>query len=449
MRINLPLLLIALLVAVGFYALYDRVEFYKKTEDGPWSEAAQRNPFLAAQRYLEEQHIVVRSDAELSPREDLSGRGTLVLMHSNAVKNELLAEKILDWVEQGGHLIVQPDHDAEDDFLLAQYHITKQWASDDDDKAAEGEDSVEDDEVEPESAPTPIPKKEAKDDTWEEKKISQRLREYNEKIKQPKPLDGSKDSPNTQCASPDFTDLTEIQLPGSAHIIQAEFSNYSVLKQPYFEERDHASANDVRKPAFFIGNKSGVHLAQFSVGTGKLTVLSDISIWMHKEIGDRDHALLLDELIDPTQPVHFLYGVNMPSLTTLLWRNAYEALCASAILLLAWLIYKGRRFGSILDIKRDQRRASSEHWLAAARYQWQHDQSAALFAAARAGVNKQAALRFPGFAQWPGAEQIAALSATSKLSSDALSTALHASPSTDSDQFCECIATLQQLRIHL
>ncbi|MFT3928943.1 MAG: DUF4350 domain-containing protein [Spongiibacteraceae bacterium] len=454
MRINTPLLLCVLLAAVGVYALYDRIEFYKKSEQGPWSEAALNNPFLAAQRYLEEQHVVVRSDAELSPREDLATRGTLVLMSSTAVKNEFLAEKILDWVEHGGHLIVEASDDADNELLLTKLHITKNWGSEDED---EGDNSSANDEPKPvaeaEQPPTPAAKSEETaeddDDALTEKKLSQRLREYNEKIKQNKSVQDSNDSKDRQCPTPDPTRLTNIQLPGNSHIIQAQFSNYSRLEQPYFRNGDNKPAADVHKPTFFIRNQSGVHLTQFTLGAGKLTVLSDISIWTRKEIADYDHALLLDALIDPSHPVHFLYGVNMPSLTTLLWRNAYEALCAGVLLLLAWLVYRGRRFGSTLDATSDQRRASSEHWLAAARYQWQNDQAAALIDAVRATIIKQAALRFPGFEQWSEHEQITVLSAESHLSKDILRTALHMSTTDDSDQFCECITTLQQLRRHL
>ena len=445
MRTKLPLFLLALLLAVGAYALYQRIEFYTKLEDGPWSEAAQRNPFFAAQRYLEMEHIAVRSDAELSPSEDLVGGGTLILDRSTAVKNKDVAERLLQWVARGGHLIVAPGYAFDGDVLLAHLHVKRLWPhSEDNDEDKNTEKNKTENKDGKAQAEKPAPQKNGDDESFG-KKLSERMREYNARLKRGDEPAAKTDTGNAQCPAPDPTDLTEVQLPGATAPLRIAFSNYTVLEQPYLTKDGDPPASDVPKPAYHIANKSGAHMIGFDIGKGRVTVLSDMTIWTYKDIGEHDHVLLLDALIDHNASVHFLYGVNAPSLTTLLWRYAPEATLAGGLLLLAWLLYRGRRFGPILDSARSERRASADHWLAAARYQWRHGQAEALLSAARERIEQRAAARLPGYAQWSTADKLAALSALSAIATSDLNTALYAHADASADRFQHRIATLQQL----
>lgn len=422
MRINLPLLLVVVLVAVGAYALYERGEFYRKSVPGPWSEAAQRNPFFAAQRYLAMEHVAVSSGTELAPDTDLNTDGTLILSRSTAVMGPGMAARLWRWIERGGHLIVAPGLASANDPLLAHVGVRRilvdtDTASDKSVKAA------------PDKKAAPDHNKK------QNKKLSELLREYNAQIRH------DAKTVNTQCPAPDPTDLTDVQIPGAAEPLRIDFSNLLALTQIGRAKRAHA----VPKPDFIAANKSGTHLMRFNIGAGRLTVLSDIYIWTGTNIGEHDHVLLLDALIDHSRPVRFLYGIRAPTLRALLWRHAPETVIAAMALLLAWLVYRGRRFGPILDEANNARRASGEHWLAAARYQWQQGLSDTLLQAAREPIEQKAAQRFPGYAHWPAAEQLAALSAASAIPAADLQAALHAPATRDAERFRDRIAILQLL----
>lgn len=101
-------LLALLLLALGTLAWMSRNSFQKVSEKGPrfWTEAAQRNPYLLLEKWLQLQGFEVARKGGPLKAERLKGQNLLLLLHlSKELSNEEV-DALLAWVRQGGHLVL-------------------------------------------------------------------------------------------------------------------------------------------------------------------------------------------------------------------------------------------------------------------------------------------------------------------------------------------------------
>lgn len=167
-----------------------------------------------------------------------------------------------------------------------------------------------------------------------------------------------------------------------------------------------------RAPSWVASDPYGPHAMRFTVGAGRVTVLSDLD-WMHnRRLGDGDHAALLWRVVDaPARAeVWLIHGVERPSLLRLAWEKAAYFLLSLGLFALAWLWGASRRFGPLQPPAAAARRRLGEHLEASGRYLLRHGGLATLFNASRERLLGQAQRRHPQWRTLPTAalaEQLA------------------------------------------
>jgi hypothetical protein len=132
-RVYLTVLSILLLLLLVFGGLWFMQNFERQSEEirSGFSEAARRNPWLAAERFLQRLDVQVES---LSGREYLltppAQSGVLLVRDLGPALPPQRQRRLLDWVAAGGHLILAlqrvPDPDEPNHPLLASLGVSLQ-----------------------------------------------------------------------------------------------------------------------------------------------------------------------------------------------------------------------------------------------------------------------------------------------------------------------------------
>src|SRR5690606_39111861 len=190
-------------------------------------------------------------------------------------------------------------------------------------------------------------------------------------------------------------DATAVQLDDDARPLTLAFDRNYSLQHAAFDGDD-----DVKTAPFYWADANGrVHFAQFEVGSGLLTVVSDLDIWQSAHIGEHDHALALAQLTDTASGVSLIGDVEVPGLPTLLWQWARELIIALALVIAAWAWARARRFGPIRDPQPQVRRSLAEHIHASATWLWRRGHAQVLLDAARGDVLRRLHRQFPDLEQ--------------------------------------------------
>jgi hypothetical protein len=360
---------LTLLVFLG-WGLYSSIEFYDETEQTAGSIRAQRNPYLAAQLFMQESGIDAVEADSLIGLNTLDGVATVLITDANQVVNPRQLEQVLTWLENGGTLIVTANSFAKsDDLLLEKFNVEVLWPKRDDDP----DDAFDD--------------HEPQDD---ETSISESLREINKQIEEGKTLEEIRLKKDVE------TSLTRIDFGDDIGILEIEFSSYRILTHPHIEgdEVDDSSP----QPFSWSSSDYGIHMMQFDVGEGLLTIISDPTIWTSSRIGDYDHAYLLWVLSSENGDFAILHPALRDSIWELMSSNAPELLIALALSIILWLWYLGHRFGRIVPRDTDSGRALSEHFSATANYLWHRKASDKLIEPVRQQILRRASIVLPEFA---------------------------------------------------
>ncbi len=314
-------ILIALLTGLAGLGVYwfltnhERVSIETRTGVSP---QARRNPFLAAERFLSRLGLDSQS---------ISGRDRLLnppsepgLLLVNNLGPSLPPEReleLLNWIRRGGHLVVTPDQTWDEETESGGNHLLDSFG-------------VRLRLLEPE-------------DECEETAGDEEYNQTEEKT------------------------LVPIKLPGYHQPLQIAFNPNLILV-------DGSGLADGGSQAEEEG-----YLLHYSMGQGRLTVLSDHRIFTNDEIGDGDHALFLATLADGQERAWLLYSSNMPSLFNLLWQNSPQLLISCLFLLPLILWRMTLRTGPLLGREWQNRRNLMEHLYAAGGYAWRTDQARGLF----------------------------------------------------------------------
>lgn len=353
------------------------------------SPEARSNAYLAMEYFLREQEVAVDTANALSRLPPLEHEPhTLIILSQDAQLIDQQQVELLNWVAQGGHLVLSAQHEAvnnQSSSLLNNLGIKKQLSA----------------ELAPVTAPN----------------------------------DSSQTAqPSTQKAA-NATALTRLYLENE------QSPAYFALDTQYHlqdtENRAHAWAN----------SQAATHLLQLSHGQGLITVLSDLKLWQQRQIGQYDHAWLLWYLSQESQVTLF----NPPpqqGLLSLLWRY-YAMACVLLVLLLllgAW--YAAPRFAPISLIADNSRRRLTEHLQAGALFNLRHQGQRSLLIALQKDIKQRAQRRFPAFSGLPVAEQWQVLQQLSRQPVSSISQSMRPPPSKklSAQAFTQHVARLQQLR---
>jgi hypothetical protein len=121
-NIGAKLLLIVGLAVIAFlgWGIYSSIEFYDDTEHTSWSLKALRNPYLAAQQFMQQSDIDSVEADSLVGLDTLEGVSTVLITDANQVVNPRQLEQVLAWLEDGGNLIVTANSIDDSDHLLLE-----------------------------------------------------------------------------------------------------------------------------------------------------------------------------------------------------------------------------------------------------------------------------------------------------------------------------------------
>lgn len=351
-----------IVLSVLAWVFYASIEFYDEKISAKWSSQALYNPYLAAEQFLQKSEVeVIEADSliKISSFENIS---TMLITNANQIGNPRQLDAVLGWLEAGGSLIVTANSfSASDDLLLQKFEVDVAWPESDDDE----ED---------------IP----------EKPLSDSLREYNEKIEDGMSAEEIAESDKSEIS------LTEIDFTGDIGLLEIAFNPNRILTHPYI---DNEEADTETKPFSWSSSENGVHLMQFNVGEGLLTIISDPSIWQSRKIDQLDHAYLLWVLSSTDGTFAFLRSTNRESIWSLMSTNATELIIALSVFTLLWLWYMGHRFGRIVPLYNTQRRALGDHFSATANYLWHRNATEHLLQPLRQQVFRRAHIAIPEFSR--------------------------------------------------
>lgn len=327
---------------------------------------ARNNPYFAAQQFLQKKGFGVKTAGLLSEVIDrLEPTDTLFLFYDHEIEYEALSGRINTWVEQGGHLVLtvhylwdkdsQSSGDTYLDNLGVRQHL---WPEAESDTAStEAEDNTEENTNEIDSNST-----EASGDTAESKKPLTNLNI---------PNDAEKAEEDCQM---DYVEPASL-LP----LLQGLHPLRIAFEPEYHIEDVSGNAHAAFTPA-------PSHLLQYARGAGKITVLTDYFLFNDNNIGDYDHAFFLWWLAQESPRIWLVYDKESETLLGLIWQSA-PYLCVSGLLLIsAWLMFRGRRFGPVLNAEHTQRRQLQEHIDASTAFMWRHHEQQKLIQEARQHV---------------------------------------------------------------
>jgi hypothetical protein len=377
-NIGARIMLFVGLVILAFmgWGIYNSIEFYDETEQTSWSIEALRNPYLAAQQFMQQSGINSAEADSLIGLNTLDGVSTVLITDANQVVNPRQLEQVLGWLENGGNLIVTANSIGDsDDLLLEEFEVGVSWQSENDitdDEGAEFDDQHDGN----------------SDD--DEQSVSESLREYNQQIE-----DGKTPEEIAQLLDEEPV-LTTIDFGDDIGELLLAFEPNRVLSHPFAdgEEVDDSTP----QPFSWSSSEYGIHMMQFDVGDGLLTIISDPSIWTSKRIDQQDHAYLLWVLSSKDGDFAILHPSLRDSIWVLISRHAPEFLIALAISIALWLWQLSHRFGRIVPRDTSGGRALSEHFSATANYLWHRKASDQLIEPVRQQIFRRASVVLPGFA---------------------------------------------------
>ncbi|MCG6890881.1 MAG: DUF4350 domain-containing protein [Gammaproteobacteria bacterium] len=389
-RNSVSALLFAGLALLGLVAwvLYLSIESYEATEHSSWSSAALHNPYLAAQKFMQQSGIRTTDVDSLVKLEQLDYLGTLFFSDANLVQTPHQLKQVMAWLQAGGNVIYGAnavEHD--DDLLLREFAVAVEWR-----KRESGNDG-------------------------DSRPLSEILREYNRQIR-----DGKSREEIASSVGQPQQPLTTVRFGEDVGDIEIAFDTTRVLRHAALDDTE---AESQHQPFSWSGSEYGVHMMQFTVGEGLLTILSDPGIWTSYQIDRHEHAYLLWLLSSDEGSFAILRSVLRESIWTLMLRNASELLIAAGLLVAILMWRLGYRFGRLLPRDLSRRRALGEHFSALSHYLWKRRRGEYLLTPLRQAVLRRASFTLGEFANRGEARQFELIAERCDLQPEAVARAFN------------------------
>lgn len=366
------------------FALSKATPYEETIEHGPAPEV-RSNPYLAAERFLIDQGRAVDHAQGLGGlAESKSNQQVLLLLGERSNMTPGQAERLLRWVDQGGHLVFVAERiwdensGSSGDLLLDALNLQQHEAGEnlDDSHTADAAANA------------------------EKRPVLTRLYLENE------------DAP------------AYLAFDTNYHLYDAGGSA-------------HAWANSA----------SATHMLQLQRGNGLITALTDSWIWRNDAIAQYDHAWLLWYLTQD-RDVALIYRTEHDDLLQRLLRYFPEALAALLLMLLATLWHVAQRQGPLMEPVERNRRRLQEHLRGSADFLYRRAGQRQLLSNLQDDVRRQAQRRHPGFKTLGYVEQCQVLAAISQTTSGAVTQAMlpPSNKPVSASEFTRQVAHLQSLR---
>ena len=289
-------------------------------------------------------------------------RGTLFFTDANQVQTPRQLEQVMNWLDAGGNVIYTADSVAHgDDMLLQEFSVKVDWRDYEDDEEVE------------------------------EKPLSETMREYNREIE-----DGKSREDVVRSLNDEEESITRISFSDDIGEVEIAFEDAKILSHPYVADTESETDH---QPFSWSQSEYGIHLMQFEVGSGLLTIVSDPGIWTSYHIDQYDHAYLLWLLSSGEGNFAILRSVLRDSIWVLMMRNATELLFAAGLIILIWIWRVAYRFGRLVPRDLSSSRAMGEHFSTISHYLWHRRQGEYLVGPLRQRVLRRASLTLGEFSR--------------------------------------------------
>lgn len=367
-------LLAALLLAAGVYALAGRTEWVEQEVNLPLRGEAATDDWYAAQALLRSLKVQVVRQSHLDslpppPATLWLESGTWDLFPERS-------ERLRQWVQQGGHLVVRSHQLAPDELLAAWAPITVR---------------------NPAPALNPQP-----------------------------PTAASAPARRTPAAPIDPCQALR-EVPDSA----AFYAGAPPLQVCSFFGGRRLLTSSTPPVWSLQGPQGATYFMRVAFGAGHLTAMGPLPV-RNRELPNHDHALALMATLDlrAGQTLWLVTDESRPPLLATLWQRGAPALLLGALALGLALWRAGTRFGPPAAVPPAARRSVAEQVRGTARFIWHHDPAALLVAQQRA-TEAAAQARIPRYLLMRTHQRAAALARLTGLASEALGQALAPGPAPD------------------
>jgi hypothetical protein len=292
----------------------------RKVEEIPigYVGKARLNPYLAAERYLNQQGWDVESSRTWLNYDDET---QMIILPGSFLRTKGIAMRVLDWVNQGGNLVItieggEPDRN---DFTESGSGMGVSEPG-----YYDGLDHV-----------------------LEQFKISSSQYSY-------------------QAAEEDSKNRGHLSRPWELVKTKEEWGGYSL-------EFEGKVALKIEKGRNLIQTQTEEsRMVGMNYGDGEVLVLAHARPFRNPYLARADHAEFLDHLSErygSTGKIVFLYG-SSNSFFGLVWKEGWMVVIAGFILLVAWLWMRIPRFGPILRDNSVKRQPYGESLITSARFLW-------------------------------------------------------------------------------
>ncbi len=441
------LLLLGGLFVYGFVTFF---EPYEEEQDLGWKTEALKNPYLAATLYAQSIGLETQEFDSFLKIPDLNKVDTLFATSSNQFLSEHRLDTLTKWLEQGGHLIVSaPENITDSDRLLNYLGLSIEetdYTSDDLFVLAANTD---------ESRESETDANQASDTKQNEQKLSERLKNINEIIKEQKQLSEAEvkaeaienvyDKIAHRESNISEDRITHLHFDDVDGRLKVNFdSSIGFNHSSFYENEDKHT--DGLQAIYWRSDDYGIHFVQFELGYGLVSVLSNPEVFSSEQIDLFDHALLWDTLISNSESLTLVIGTNMPSLWALLKVYMPELLIAFSLFVFLWIWRNSRRFGPIHHIQHQQRRSLAEHINADAAFKWQLCDRGVLLQTLIDEIYLRAGKVITHFSQASEQEKITLLSDFTHIEPQTLLSILRIEKQYSEERFTQVVQILQKIR---
>jgi len=402
--------------AAWFFNHFERRSFELRTQMSP---AAERNPFLAAERFIQRLGIPVQSlEGRQFLLEPPDVSGLLLVPRLGTELPESAQTALQHWVERGGHLVTQPARCGKlaapgpDPSLQGRLgvHLECAYLGDSGEASQDGD---------------------------EEDEIA-----------------GDGDEPLSTNLLSEDTQSVQLDLASQGPPAKVEFQQHRLLVdekgrayrqgggQPLDTAREGQCSGGINQPGGKRGQ--GFHVLQYRLGQGLLTLLSDLDFLDNESIDQADHAYFLAHLTAGAPRVWLLYHIESPALLRLLWDRAPALVLSLAALIGLWLWRLGLYTGPRFDARVTTRRNLLEHLEAMAAFNWRNDRARRLQSASQERLDLAWRRRHPTLERLRRRARCRWLGERLGLDADPVEAALHTQPEQEAE-FIAATATLQRL----
>lgn len=387
--IMLGISLVLIAGATGlFFTLFEKKE---TTRHFGYSPEARQNDLLAARRFLKRMGIPAESMATPSPASTLPPTSDVILLATKRLTVDKRTQDILlEWVRNGGHLVLTARSDTVTDGFLDFFERFNEVES-------EGDLFLETLGVE----------------TIHQSADSEEREDY---------------------------DGTGVAFPATDDFVWADFNLELRLQSKH--ERFQSLA----------GDQDGDFVLTGRLGTGQVTVMSDRRILHNRKIGKKDHARFLLELVNlghyPAK-VWLITEDDMPGLYAWLWKHAHEAVLSIILLLILILFSVSRRFGPVLDITPPTRRRLLEHIQASGWFLWRHRHYEQLLTGMQNNLKHEMAIKHPGIQEMGASAAAARLTGFVDMTAEEIQQALGMIEVHNKEGFTTTVRLYERLRKQL